>query len=290
MNHKAGLILLATLLLAACSSAPTRTGSTSGGGYLPGDGPGNVDVDKLASVPDAVPHAEPLHRYANRPYEALGVRYVPLTKVGTYKERGIASWYGKKFHGQRTSSGEIYDMYGMTAAHKTLPIPSYARVTNLRNGKSVVVRVNDRGPFMHGRIIDLSYAAAYKLGIINAGSGEVEVESLAPGQYVPVTTVVATPVPVAPIRTEPIQATTVSAVSAGTIYLQLGAFRSPEGAESFLSHMRDELGDLGKQIMLYAHGGLTRVHLGPYRTADEARAAAERLEPRLGFKPFVSMH
>lgn len=284
MNLKSGLILFTSLLLAACGSAPTR----NAGGYLPGDGPGNVDPAKLAAAHDAVPRAEPLHPYANRPYEALGVRYVPLTTVGTYKERGIASWYGKKFDGQRTSDGEIYDMYSMTAAHKTLPIPSYAQVTNLENGRSVIVRVNDRGPFMRGRIIDVSYAAAYKLGMIGKGSARVEVKSLAPGRSAPVVaTVTAAPVQPAPVNVKP---TGTVAAPAGTVFLQLGAFRSAESAQSFLAHMQDELGDLGKQVLLYVHGGLTRVRLGPYRSADEARASAEKLAPRLGFKPFVSLH
>ena len=131
-----------------------------------------------------MPKNEPLHRYANRPYIALGKTYTPMTVVGNFKERGIASWYGKKFNGERTSSGEIYDMYAMTAAHPTLPLPSYARVTNLANHKSVIVRVNDRGPFMKDRIIDLSYTAAYKLGIIGDGSSEVEVESINPNVIV----------------------------------------------------------------------------------------------------------
>jgi rare lipoprotein A len=161
---------------ARTASAPTV--ASQGGGYLAGDGPGGETVN-LDSIPDAVPKAEPLHRYANRPYSALGKTYTPLTETGKYKERGIASWYGKKFHGQRTSIGEVYDMYGMTAAHPTLPIPSYARVTNVATGKSVVVRVNDRGPFLHQRIMDLSYVAAAKLGYIGSGSAEVEVESIA---------------------------------------------------------------------------------------------------------------
>jgi rare lipoprotein A len=282
MNQKSGLILITTLMLAACSSTPTR----NAGGYLPGDGPGNVDPAKLAAVQDAVPRVEPLQAYANRPYEALGVRYVPLTTLGRYKERGIASWYGIKFDGQRTSDGEIYNMYAMTAAHKTLPIPSYAKVTNLENGRSVIVRVNDRGPFMRGRIIDVSYAAAYKLGMIGKGSARVEVESLVPGPGAPAApTVAAAPVQPAPVDVKPIMTV---AVPAGTVFLQLGAFRSTEGAQSFLAHMQDELGDLGKQVLLSVRDGLTRVRLGPYRTADEARASAERLAPRLGFKPFIS--
>ena len=148
------------------------------GGYLPGDGPDENVPANLDTTPDAVPVSEPLHRYANQPYVALNKTYTPMTVPGNYKQRGIASWYGKKFNGQRTSSGEKYNMYAMTAAHPTLPIPSFARVTNVATRKSVVVRINDRGPFLHDRIIDLSYTAAHKLGIINNGSSEVEVESM----------------------------------------------------------------------------------------------------------------
>ncbi len=291
MNRQTAWILPVALLIAACSTTPTRPGSTSpsgyGGGYLAGDGPGAQDAATLGAVPDAVPRAEPLNRYANRPYEALGVRYEPLTAVGTYRERGVASWYGKKFHGQRTSSGEVYDMYGMTAAHKTLPIPSYARVTNLSNGKSVIVRVNDRGPFVRGRIMDVSYAAAYRLGIIGSGSAEVEVESLSPGRDLPTApAVVARPIQMEVPHTEAIPAATRPAHG---VYLQLGSFRSPQGAESFLAHMQEELSGVPKQLMLSTSGGLSRVHLGPYRTADEARASASQLESRLGFRPFVSV-
>jgi len=173
--RRAALVLLA-VLLAACSSSPRR------GGYYKDDGPGDSPPPNLASTPDAVPRVEPLHKYANRPYEALGKKYVPLASVQPFTQRGTASWYGKKFHGQKTSSGETYDMYKMTAAHPTLPIPSYARVTNLANGRSVVVRVNDRGPFHNGRIMDLSYAAAYRLGYIGAGSAQVQVDAIVPAQ------------------------------------------------------------------------------------------------------------
>jgi len=191
MSNKAAFIIIASMMLAACSTVPHQKAETpaaapvpNAGGYLPGDGPGTDIPADLDSIPDAVPKVEPLHRYANRPYIALGKTYRPMTVVGNYKERGIASWYGKKFNGERTSSGEIYDMYAMTAAHPTLPLPSYARVTNLANHKSVIVRVNDRGPFMDDRIIDLSYTAAYKLGIIGDGSAEVEVESINPNVMV----------------------------------------------------------------------------------------------------------
>lgn len=166
--------VLLALLVAGCSSAPER------GGYYKDDGPG-ARVPDLAAIPDAVPRHEPLHRWANRPYERFGRRYVPLTRVGPFQQRGVASWYGRRFHGNPTSSGEPYDMYKMTAAHPILPIPSFARVTNLSNGRSVVVRINDRGPFHRNRIIDLSYAAAYKLGYVTAGSTRVIVEQIVPG-------------------------------------------------------------------------------------------------------------
>jgi len=170
-------VLLLIFVLAACSSTAPRSG-----GYYKDDGPHANPPANLASIPDAEPRSEPLHKYANRPYEVFGKKYVPLASVQPFSQRGVASWYGKKFHGQKTSSGETYDMYKMTAAHPTLPIPSYVRVTHVGNGKSVVVRVNDRGPFHAGRIIDLSYVAAYKLGYVGAGSAQVQLEAIVPGQ------------------------------------------------------------------------------------------------------------
>ena len=310
---KLGLPVGMALLLAACNTPqrkveirsepapvadsqliqPQPAAQTGRGGYLEGDGPGADAPANLDAIPDAVPQAEPLHRYANRQYTALGKTYTPLAEVGSYRERGTASWYGKKFHGQRTSSGENYDMYGMTAAHPTLPIPSYARVTNLGNQKSVVVRINDRGPFLHERIIDLSYTAAHKLGIVGNGSGEVEVESLMPGATVPAP-VVAEPIKVEPLLPEPAvalpAASTSTPATAGNTYLQLGAFKSQQGAESFLAKMRAEFNGSGKQVSLHQKDDLVRVHIGPYASAEEARAIAEKLQARLGFKPMVSVH
>ncbi len=319
MKTRSLLVIFAALAVSACttmkksedtqSAAPVvdavsgPSGKTAhapaagGGGYLAGDGPGADAPANLDAIPDAVPKAEPLHRYANRPYSALGKTYTPLQAPGNFKQRGIASWYGKKFHGQRTSIGEIYDMYGMTAAHPTLPIPSYARVTNPANGKSVIVRINDRGPFLHERIMDLSYVAAYKLGYINNGSAEVEVESIAVDGNAPVVGAVeASTVSVEPITAAPMAPAAPSipvetaGAHTGKVFLQLGAFKSAQGAESFLARMRDELGDAGKVLTLFEKEGLTRVHLGPYANANEARSAANRLASKLGFKPFVSMH
>ena len=197
MSNRFVVLIATTLLLAACGTVPQRkaeapkppAAAKAGGGYLEGDGPGANAPANIDAIPDAVPKSEPLHRYANRPYVALGKTYIPLTMTGTFKQRGIASWYGKKFNGERTSSGEIYDMYGMTAAHPTLPIPSYARITNISNKKTVIVRINDRGPFIEDRIIDLSYTAAHKLGIISNGSAEVGVESISPNSIINTITV-----------------------------------------------------------------------------------------------------
>jgi rare lipoprotein A len=146
------------------------------------DGPGDAPAAAaLAAVPDAEPRVEPLHRFANNPYVVFGRTYVPQREVQTFRQRGHGSWYGRKFHGQPTATGEIYDMYAMTAAHPTLPLPSYVRVTNVANGRSVIVRVNDRGPFLNERVIDLSYTAAWKLGYVEQGFAQVEVETIVPG-------------------------------------------------------------------------------------------------------------
>ncbi len=152
-------VLLFALVLAGCASRP--------GGPSGSDGPEARPPAGLEQVPDAEPRIEPLRRGGpNKPYEVLGRRYVPMTTDGPLVESGLASWYGRKFHGQPTASGEIYDMYAMTAAHRTMPIPSYARVRNPANGREVVVRINDRGPFADGRVIDLSYTAALRLGVL----------------------------------------------------------------------------------------------------------------------------
>jgi len=163
---------LLAMLLAACT--PPR------GGTLRGDGPPTRSAVNLDAIPDAVPRAEPLARGANKPYVVNGKRYVPDVSGQPYRARGMASWYGQKYHGNKTAIGETYDMYAMTAAHPTLPLPSYARVTRTATGASVIVRVNDRGPFHAGRIIDLSYAAAHKLGLLGPGTAEVLVERILP--------------------------------------------------------------------------------------------------------------
>ena len=179
------------------ATAPSRPGKPRGGYYL-NDGPGDSPPPNVEEIPDAAPKLEPLHRGAMRPYNVMGKDYTPMTRLAPYKARGTATWYGRRYHGQKTSSGEIYDMYQMTAAHTTLPVPSYVRVTNLATDKSVVVRINDRGPFHSGRLIDLSYTAAYKLGLLGGGSAVVEVEAIIPDGAIPIApTVASAPTPAA---------------------------------------------------------------------------------------------
>jgi len=176
-------LCIATVLAAGCGSprkSTTVAGAPhgKGGGYYKDDGPGRNIPANIEKIPDAVPRIE-RHNPANfKPYTVLGQRFVPVSATTPLQQKGVASWYGRKFHGQKTANGETYDMYAMTAAHPTLPLPSYARVTHAASGRSVIVRVNDRGPFLRGRVIDLSYAAAAKLGIIGQGSDVVMVEAI----------------------------------------------------------------------------------------------------------------
>lgn len=151
---------------------------SGGGAYYKDDGPGAHPPPHLDLVPDAVFKTEPFAKIGNRPYSAFGQIYLPLAGDAPYSQQGVASWYGRKFHGHRTASGERYDMYKMTAAHPTLPIPSYVRVTNLDTGRHVIVRINDRGPFLGGRLIDVSYTAALKLGMLNKGRQHVRVDRI----------------------------------------------------------------------------------------------------------------
>ncbi|MDP2835196.1 MAG: septal ring lytic transglycosylase RlpA family protein [Pseudomonadota bacterium] len=237
-----------------------------GGGYYKDDGPGRDTPANLEQVPDAVPKSEPLHRYANDSYKVMGKTYQPIAADKSYKAKGLASWYGRKFHGKNTSSGEPYDMYAMTAAHATLPIPSYARVTNLNNGQSVLVRVNDRGPFHEGRIIDLSYTAAYKLDVLkDVTPVEVELVSAdaAPDSFVAQAS--------SPIS----EASTPAAGEA--IYLQLGAYANPASAEALLARASAMLSRDLPGVMRLEIGGLHKVQAGPFMSADAANQAAERI-------------
>ena len=306
-------LLLPALLLAACgtprapgggttasapdSRPPTSSKSTvtlkRGGGFYKDDGPGDEIPDGLDEIPDAVPKWEPLHKPATRPYVVLGKEYVPNATLKPYKERGIASWYGKKFHGQKTSNGETYDMFAMTAAHPTLALPSYVRVTSLSNGKTVIVRVNDRGPFHVGRIIDLSYTAAWKLGLVSGGSGQVEIEAVLPGE--PAATAYAQVAPPAPEEDEIARlilreeaATAAPANGSGDrpgIYLQLGAFANPDNAENLRNHLARELDWLTETMVIRPGNGIHRLQLGPYASRSDAEQVAEKIRATLGQRP-----
>ncbi|HET9463052.1 MAG TPA: septal ring lytic transglycosylase RlpA family protein [Thiobacillus sp.] len=252
------------LAFAGCSSSPSTstkpapaTTAKSGGYYLD-DGPQANPPETLDAVPDAVPRDEPLHRYANRTYAVLGNTYTPQTTRRGHSEEGLASWYGKRFHGKKTASGELYDMYAMTAAHPTLPIPSYARVTALNNGKSVVVRINDRGPFHSKRVIDLSYTAAHKLGYLKRGSTRVRVESLDASAY----------------------GKQGDALREG-VYLQVGAFSRTDSAQQLLDRLTRALDLDASRARVVLKGTLHRVQLGPYSGDDAAHADRARVRERL---------
>jgi rare lipoprotein A len=294
------VIIAAVLGLNACTTAPKKEAQPSATGpkYYRDDGPGETPPPALEALPDAVPRIEALNRFANRPYMVFGREYVPATSLRPYKERGIASWYGRKFHGERTSTGEVYDMYAMTAAHPTLPLPSYARVTNVATGKVVVVRVNDRGPFLHNRVIDLSYAAATKLGIAQKGSGEVEVEAIIP---IETTTVAAAP-PLPPVLPAPSAATPAApptteappsvpvAPADGGFVVQLGAFASSANAENFLARLAAPIAQVGVEGRIRQVNGLFRVFVGPYASRDEAKRTADRLRDALGLESTIAVH
>ena len=315
--HRAMLTALLAVLLAACGSQPavvvTDRATTptpppaavppastpaptakkpspwvlkKGGGFYKDDGPGDDAPEDLEAIPDAVPRAEPLHRFANNPYSVLGRDYVPMRSLGPFRQRGIGSWYGRKFHGQKTSSGERYDMYAMTAAHPTLPIPSYVRVTNPANGKSVVLRVNDRGPFHADRIIDLSWTAAAKLGYIGNGSTLVEVETVMPGEAPPALAAAprndAIDRLIASNETRPLP----QSRDARGHYLQVGAFGNRDNAEAMLAHLARELPDgLGDKLGVFSSGPLHKVQLGPFADAGEARRIADQLREAFGMTP-----
>jgi rare lipoprotein A len=251
MRNAPCTVVLALLLGAGgCSLVVERDG---------GPPPGTVPT---GHVPDAIPRAEPRSRYGNpESYVVNGKRYFVMQDGRGYVEKGIASWYGRQFHGRRTSSGETYDMYAMTAAHKTLPLPTYVQVTNLKNGRKVVLRVNDRGPFHDNRIIDLSYTAAAKLDILAAGTGLVEVRALTPGAAAD-----------APLR-QP-----AAVAGAGRFYIQVGAFASRANADALAGRLGVP-GDFLLSVSEAVVDGRTlfRVRIGPLDDVEIADSIVARL-------------
>lgn len=283
------LLAAALLALAGCATrapAPTPSAQT--------DGPEERPPPDLMQVPDALPVLEPIRAGGpNKPYEVLGESYIPLPADAPFSERGLASWYGRKFHGRRTASGEVYNMYAMTAAHRTLPLPSFVRVSNPANGRSVIVRVNDRGPFAKGRVIDLSYTAAAKLGVLG-GVAPVELQRITPEDIRRGAWQASVPsVPRALDGDEPpaLPATTALAApaSAGSrgFWLQLGAFRERQGAEQLQGQAGAAVDGLVPMLTVFNEQSLYRVQAGPFASRAEAERAAERVREVLQLAPMV---
>ncbi|MDI1360763.1 septal ring lytic transglycosylase RlpA family protein [Methylotenera sp.] len=336
-------ILVMTALLAACgenpplkstpkvptASAPAKQSPTApnnesttktepkpgSGGYYLDDGPGENAPANIDSIPSATLKTEQPYKRANKPYSALGQQYTPMTSYVPYKKQGVASWYGKRFHGKKTSTGEVYDMYAMTAAHTILPIPSYAKVTNPANGRSVIVRINDRGPFKRDRLIDLSYAAAYQLRLIKQGSGLVEVEtidtSLEALRKAPADSSIQTaatsqnilPENIPPSNTMPAAKTTameatptvtpaITTAATSTLnsqfYVQAGAFKSEANGD--LLQKKIQSLDLGENVGVanVYNSGLYRVKLGPYASRSEADVSAANIRRQLNIAAHVT--
>jgi rare lipoprotein A len=264
------LLIMVTLFTGACSSSPYR------------DSAPKREVN-VAGIPDAVPRDEPITRAGNpAKYTVLGRTYYVKQSSDNHVEKGIASWYGTKFHGRKTSNGEIYDMYKMTAAHKTLPIPTYVEVTNLKNGRSVVVRVNDRGPFHENRIIDLSYVAAKKLGIAANGTGLVEVRSIDPNNWhaKPNSRYARN------YRTDNSVTNTRQPASEqdAALFIQAGAFASQHNARQLQQKLNELLPDSSVKLAFAEQDRLYRVRIGPIPSVSEADRVARTISEN-GYPP-----
>lgn len=331
--HRLVCLLLASglLVLAGCASGPTPSagGTASRAARAPTrDGPPLDAPPNLAALPPVVPQIEPIQSGGpNKPYTVLGQSYAPLAQDLPWKERGLASWYGSKFHGRRTASGELFSMYGVTAAHRTLPIPSYARVRNVGTGQEIIVRVNDRGPFHSSRVLDLSYAAAAKLGVVAAGSAMVEIERLtfddirsgawrkgtlldpasdalaeagalpevAPPRPALAATTAAPPAAVTPAATAapaPVEVATLGVARAYTpaaqgFWVQLAALSRREGVEALQQRLVTQLNALSPMAAVFHERPLFKLQVGPFATRDEALNAARQVREALQISPMV---
>jgi len=322
-------ILAVSILLAACATntpmeparkvpaspsssvpakqVPITEPKPGSGGYYLDDGPGDNAPENIDSIPSATLKTEQPYERANQPYSALGQKYTPMTSYVPYKKQGIASWYGKRFHGKKTSTGDIYDMYAMSAAHTVLPIPSYAKVTNPINGRSVIVRINDRGPFKHDRLIDLSYAAAFQLRLIKQGSGLVEVETIdtspealrkisadksiqIASQAQNISTENSTNIKISPTaQTESIeQLPTVASSTSTQFYVQAGAFKNEANGD--LLQKRIQSLQLGQNVGVanVYNNGLYRVKLGPFSSKSDADISAANIRRQLNIATHVT--
>jgi len=288
-------VLILVSILTGCASVPSfkketvAVPSKKGGGYYLDDGPGDNPPENIDAIPDAIPKVEPFYARANQPYMALDNKYTPMTSFFPYKEKGVASWYGKRYHGKKTSVGETYDMYSMTGAHTILPIPCYVRVTNTENGKSVIVRVNDRGPFKKDRVIDLSYAAAYKLRLSDKGSGPVEVELIDPRQFnalkktADVTTEKIKEQEIASPEIKPSEAASIKE----PLYIQAGAFKNEKNADLLLKQLTDMNLESTPPFKKQFSEDLFHVVIGPFNSKDEANNIADLIKSKIKISIFV---
>lgn len=307
MRYLSGSLLLAALVSGCASQAPQRAGGEVGASSSAPAAPAAASGERYAmtgdaypvappdvtTVPDAEPRLEQPSRAGNRStYEVWGETYHVLPDARGYERQGTASWYGEKFHGYATSNGEIYDMYKMSAAHRSLPLPTFARITSLNNGRSVIVRVNDRGPFHSDREIDLSYAAAARLGILDNGTGPVRVEAIDPAQWLAERgrgggTTASPAAPAAPVMASsaaapsspaarpaaPVQAAASRASEASdAIYLQIAALGSAEGAQQLQQRLA---GELPHGVRVKSDADVHRVQVGPVNPGQETQAREE---------------
>ena len=271
MNNIKGILsLIIALSLAGCqtnnvdnNNEKPATDSKSKGAYYLDDGPEEVIPENLSSIPNAIPKKEPLNKFSNRPYKVFGKTYYPMTSLKPYTATGYATWYGKKYHGNKTSIGEVYDMYKMTAAHKTLPLPCYVKVTNLKNDKTVIVRVNDRGPFVKDRIIDLSYAAANRLEIIEKGSELVKVELIDLDKKVKVSKI------------------------NKQIYIQAGLFSDEKNANDLIKKIK-KLGTVkNEKIKKIKNEDRFQVLIGPFANNQKAKNKKDELSDNFFINGFI---
>ena len=289
------LILLLLSMLTGCASGPSLKNESvsvppkKGGGYYLDDGPGDRPPENMDAIPDAIPKVEPFNVRANQPYIALDNKYTPMTSFYPYKEKGIASWYGKRYHGKKTSVGEFYDMYSMTGAHTTLPIPCYVRVTNTENGKSVIVRINDRGPFKKDRVIDLSFAAAYKLRLSDKGSGPVEVELIDPRQFSALKkmpdaiTEKFKEKEVVSVQTKSVDILEPS----DAIFIQAGAFKNEKNADLLLKQLTDMKLENSPPSKKQFSEDLFHVVIGPFNSKDEATRISDLIKSKIKISIFM---
>jgi rare lipoprotein A len=283
------------LVLSGCASGPKSPPPSP-----QRDGPPLSVPPNIADLPEVVPQIEPIRQGGpNKPYVVLGQSYEPLQGDVEWSEKGGASWYGNKFHGRRTASGELYSMFGLTAAHKTLPIPSYVRVRNVRNGKEVIVRVNDRGPFHPGRVIDLSYAAAVKLDIAAHGVGQVEIarltfDEIRSGAWQrgtvldpDPTSLAAQPAPArAPSLDTSATARAHTPASRG-FWVQLAALSRRDGVDKLQQRIADQLSGLLPLLAVFHESPHYKLQAGPFASKQEAQQAARQVRETLQLQPMV---